>query len=48
MQLKNLHRLTDENKLLIAAQAQKHRSSVLSHPLPGAEHIDPLFLSDNL
>ena len=43
MQLKNLHRLTDEYKLLIAAQAQKHRSAVLCHPLPGAEHIDPLF-----
>ena len=43
MQLKNLHRLTDEYKLLIAAQAQKHRSSVLSHPLTGAEQPDPLF-----
>ena len=29
MQLKNLHRLTDEHKHLISEQAQKHRSSVL-------------------
>ena len=43
MQLKNLHRLTDEYKLLIAEQAQKHRSSVLSHPLTGAGQPDPLF-----
>jgi deoxyribodipyrimidine photolyase-related protein len=28
MQLKNLHRLTDENRLLIAEQARKHRSSI--------------------
>ena len=29
MQLKNLNRLTDENKLLITKQAHKHRSSIL-------------------
>ncbi len=43
MQLKNLHRLTDENKLLIAEQARKHRSSVQSHPHTGAAQPDPLF-----
>ena len=39
MQLKNLNRLSDENKLLIAEQASKHRASVLK--LPRTEAINP-------